>query len=151
MISMKNQSYQYLHWGQQNLSRFVGFNTTLSWVWPSKQQATTALAPWAKKRWAGVKKREREHFKNMEEKNKWKRGGWKPQVSLLIHQQHAWQPPDPKWMCTPQGSGPLLSNRDKEQGKWRQEASEEGRVWKNTALSVVPRPVWPHLLLFVRD
>ncbi len=47
------------------------------------------------------------------DKCKWRE--WKPQVSLLIYQQCAWQPLGSKWMCTPQVSGLLLSNGDKEQ------------------------------------
>lgn len=55
------------------------------------------------------------------EKDKWKWVNWQPRVSLLIYQQPAWQRLGLKWMCSPQGSGLLLSNGDKEQRKWGQE------------------------------
>ncbi len=71
------------------------------------------------------------------EKDKWKWGDWKPQVSLLIYQQHGWQPLGSKWMWAPQGSGPLLSNGDKEQRKGGQEGGrgEYGlSKWRGTCL-----------------
>lgn len=51
-------------------------------------------------------------------------------------------------MCTPQGSGPLLSNGDKEQeSEGRREgevnshgANEGGNVWDRTVLSIVLEP-----------
>lgn len=59
-------------------------------------------------------------------KDKWKWVDWQPRVSLLIYQQHAWQPPGSKWMCTPQCSELLLSNGDKEQKK-KKRRQEGGR------------------------
>lgn len=70
------------------------------------------------------------------ERGKCKRGDWKPQVSLLIYQLCAWQPLGTKWMCTPQGSGSLLDNGDKEpelragrRERWIHTESMKGWAW----------------------